>query len=127
MIQKRLEDITLDDLNGLIADEVTERKTLDYKRELPGLRDADKKEFLADVSSFANASGGDMLFGLEEEVDDAGNKTGKPKSIVPIVGETSNDAILRLEQTVRTGIDPKVRVETRVVAVSYTHLRAHET
>jgi hypothetical protein len=40
---------------------VQEGKTLEYKRELPGGSDQDKREFLADVSSFANTEGGDII------------------------------------------------------------------
>lgn len=45
---------------------VSEGRTIDYKRELPGNSDGDKKEFLADVSSFANTSGGDLILGVDE-------------------------------------------------------------
>lgn len=34
---------------------------------MPGTKDEDKREFLADVSSFANTDGGDIIYGLEEE------------------------------------------------------------
>lgn len=44
---------------------------LDYKRDLPGDKDAEKKEFLADVTSFANAGGGDIVFGIVEDADAA--------------------------------------------------------
>lgn len=52
------------DLLALISNAVSEGRTIDYKRELPGNSDGEKKEFLADVSSFANTSGGDLIFGL---------------------------------------------------------------
>ena len=55
MINKDINDITELDLHHLIDDEVIERKTLDYKAELPGNTDSAKKEFFADVSSFSNA------------------------------------------------------------------------
>lgn len=44
-----------------------EGKLYDYKRDLIGNSDSDKKEFLSDVSSFANASGGHLIIGVEEE------------------------------------------------------------
>ena len=67
MIPKRLEDIAEDDLIALIEDQVREGRTIDYKRELPRGDDKSKKEFLADVSSFANTSGGDLIYGMDEE------------------------------------------------------------
>ena len=46
-------------LDSLVRDGVEERRRLEYKRALPGGTDDEKKEFLADTSSFANAAGGD--------------------------------------------------------------------
>jgi hypothetical protein len=45
-------------LEALRVDGVREGRQLEYKETLPGNSDDDKKEFLADVSSFANAAGG---------------------------------------------------------------------
>jgi len=66
MISKRLEDIGEVELDSLIANGVPEGKTIEYKKVLPGNFDGDKKEFLADVSSFANTAGGDLIFGIDE-------------------------------------------------------------
>ena len=65
--RKRLEELNSADLCLLIEDQVSECKTIDYKRTLPGRTDADRREFLHDVSSFANSSGGHLLFGMKEE------------------------------------------------------------
>ena len=46
-------------LCALIENQVSERSNLEYKRDLPGRGDEDVKEFLADVTSLANAQGGD--------------------------------------------------------------------
>ena len=54
MISKTISEITKDDLAALVSGRVAEGRTIDYKRELPGNSDGDKKEFLADASSFAN-------------------------------------------------------------------------
>jgi predicted HTH transcriptional regulator len=53
-------------LESLRADHVREGRQLDYKETLPGARDDDKREFLSDVTSFANAAGGDIIYGLRE-------------------------------------------------------------
>ena len=81
MIPKRTAaEIDHQDLKQLIEQRVGEGRTIDYKEYLPlhgldgvgdrqereRLRDAKKEEFLADVSSFANASGGDLVFGVTE-------------------------------------------------------------
>ena len=66
-LNKSIEAITEGDLQELIEDQRAERKTLEYKQTLPGGNDESKKEFLADVSSMSNVSGGHLLFGIEEQ------------------------------------------------------------
>lgn len=68
MILRAVNDITENDLLALISDGVAEGRSIDYKRELPGNSDGDKKEFLADASSFANTEGGDLVFGMLEPI-----------------------------------------------------------
>jgi len=46
-----LEDIIIEDLRQLAENNVIEKKTLEYKSQLPGNTDLEKKGFLADVSS----------------------------------------------------------------------------
>lgn len=67
MIQKNIDEITEEDLQALIDNSVLESKSIEYKQSLPGNSDSEKKEFLADVSSFANASGGDLIYGIIED------------------------------------------------------------
>jgi predicted HTH transcriptional regulator len=69
MIPKPLDHITEADLQALISDAVPEGRTIEYKRALPGNSDGEKKEFLADISSFANTSGGDLIYGMDESAD----------------------------------------------------------
>ncbi len=64
MIPKPLDKIEKPDIDALVANAVSERRTIEYKLVLPENADSNKKEFLADVSSFANAAGGDLLFGV---------------------------------------------------------------
>ena len=52
MIRRRLEEINSADLQALIDGAVTEGR-IDYKQELPGNNDEEKKEFLADISSIS--------------------------------------------------------------------------
>ncbi len=67
LYNKEIESISEQDLQSLVEDEVPENKNMEYKMSLPGNSDGEKKEFLADVSSFANASGGDIYYGIKEE------------------------------------------------------------
>lgn len=88
-------------IHGLVEHAVAEGLQLEYKRELPGTTDADKREFLADVTSLANARGGDIIFGIADKNDIA----------IEIPGVLSADcgpAILRLESLIRDGIAPRL-------------------
>ncbi|GAJ18756.1 unnamed protein product, partial [marine sediment metagenome] len=67
MIAKNVNEITKDDLQALIDNSVLEGKTIEYKQSLPGNSDSDKKEFLADICSFSNTSGGDLIYGITED------------------------------------------------------------
>jgi Putative DNA-binding domain len=60
---------TLDDLNALIANQVTEDSHLDYKRSaaLEKTPDKVKTDLAKDVSAFANSDGGVIVFGIVEE------------------------------------------------------------
>ena len=108
MIQKSLDEITEDVLLGLIRDEVAEGRTIDYKRELPGTSDNDRKEFLADVSSFANTSGGDLVFGVDEA-------QGLPVEITGLKISDLDMETRRLESIVGSGLDPRIRYAVKIV------------
>ena len=113
MIGKNIEQITVEDLQALIDNEVSERKTIEYKQSLPSNSDADKKEFLADVSSFANASGGYLIFGIIED-----KKTGVPKLLEGLTIENVDEEILRLESMIRDSIQPRLPVATKSITLS---------
>lgn len=103
MINRRIEDITAPDLQALIDNKVLEGKTIEYKRELPNNSDSDKKEFLADITSFANSSGGDLILGIEQD-----NQTGEPKSLNGIETENVDKEKTRLDNIIRDGVEPKI-------------------
>ncbi len=65
LFNKPLTEIDENDLHVLIDDKVAERKTIEYKRDLPRNSYKDRKEFLADVSSFANTVGGYLIYGID--------------------------------------------------------------
>jgi Putative DNA-binding domain len=109
MIEKCLEDITGDDLASLISGGVAEGRTIEYKRQLPGNSDADKKEFLADASSFANTSGGDLIFGMDES-------HGLPTQVVGLQSGDLDLEIRRLDSILSSGLDPRIRYRSMLVA-----------
>jgi hypothetical protein len=87
-------------LQGLIAAGAAESRTIEYKRTIYGSAPADYSELLADTSSFANTSGGDLVLGM-----DAAN--GIPTAITPLTNPIDPE-ILRLEQIVRGGLQPRM-------------------
>ncbi|MBI4830971.1 MAG: ATP-binding protein [Candidatus Lindowbacteria bacterium] len=74
------------DLQELVQNKVPEGKNIEYKRMLPANSDDNKKEFLADVSSFANASGGHLLYGIRAE-------SGIPAEIIGLKGVPDNEKL----------------------------------
>ena len=104
----QLEQITQAHLEALIDNEVSESKEIDYKEQLSVATEGDKKEFLADVVSFANCGGGDMLYGVSERRDDQNRPMGVPASLKGIVIPNLDLEKLRLESLVRDGIEPRI-------------------
>jgi hypothetical protein len=108
MISKRLEEIGEADLDDILANGVTEGKTIEYKKVLPGNSDSEKKEFLADVSSFANTTGGDLIFGIDEA-------QGAPAGIPGLVLSDPDLEVRRLDSIISDGLEPRIRFATRVI------------
>ncbi len=109
MIHKPIDEITAADIQALIDSEVMESRTIEYKRDLPGGSEKDKVEFLADVTAFANAGGGDLVFGITEE-------NGKPVAATGLDMANLDAEILRLESLLRNGVDPRIpAVQMKVV------------
>lgn len=110
--QKLLELIDEEDLQSLVRDNVNELKTLEFKSYLNVNSDNDKKEFLFDVSSFANANGGDLIYGIREYKGQAGELEG-------IEIENVDAEVLRLENIIRDGIEPRIpRLEIKSIPLA---------
>lgn len=95
-------------LESLRANAVAESRHLDYKERLPGDSDEDKREFLADVTSFANTAGGDLVFGVRERRDADKKATGEPQAIVGLPGVNLDQDKLRLDAMLRDGVEPRI-------------------
>lgn len=98
---KRIEEVKESDLWELVNGSVGEGKTIEFKLVPPGASDRDKKEFLADISSFANASGGDVVYGIKEE-------NGVAIELVGLSTPNLDAEKLRLEEIIRNGIEPRI-------------------
>jgi len=104
-------DISERDILDQIAVGVPEGVLVDYKRSTYGRADNDVKEFLKDLSSFANTAGGHLIIGVDE-------KDGLPIQIVPVVGGVDQE-LQRLENLARDGLEPRIAgIQMRAVPVS---------
>jgi predicted HTH transcriptional regulator len=98
MLPIRFEDIGPDDILRLIEDSTSQRKVLEYKQTLNIGPDNERAEFLADVSSFANASRGEIILGVSDKRHEDGNPTGIPDAIFPFhIGNPATERA-RIEQ-----------------------------
>ena len=99
---KPISELVLTDITALIDNGIPEGRTLDYKRDLYGTNDAEKKEFLCDVSAFANTVGGYLIIGVDED-------KGVPTAINPVVIDNVDKLKLLFENLLRTAVDPAIR------------------
>ena len=112
MLPDQLDSIDESYLNALIIDGIRESRSLEFKAKLLWGSDSEKKEFLADVSAFANAGGGDLILGIEED-------NGTASAVVGLDSFDPDKDALRIESIVRDGITPRI-VGLRVQPVALT-------
>jgi hypothetical protein len=113
VIPKPINDITERDIAAIVAAQVRESHTLDFKRDLPGRDSAARHEFCADVCAFANARGGDLVFGIDEDDD------GAAATISAISGISADAEQLRLQDWALTLLEPRITgVLVRAVPVT---------
>ncbi len=109
------ENIGESDIQELCTGGVPEGLRIEYKREIYGGSDADKKEALKDISALANADGGHLIIGVECQ-------NGLPTGVRGIEVPNTDEAILRLEQLARSGIEPRIiGIRTRAIVLANGH------
>ncbi len=102
MITIPLGQLSRQDIDDLIDYTVRESKVIEYKTTLPAGNDDSKKEFLADISSFANTIGGHLLYGIEA-------KDGVPTAAPGLAIHNLDQEIQRLDNIISTGLKPRIR------------------
>lgn len=102
MIGKAISAVQESDIQRLLDLRIPESKTIEYKKELGDLQQGKvKKEFLADISSFANCLGGDLIFGVAED--------GGVPIAIPGIQVVDEDALrLQIEKICQHGIAPRI-------------------
>jgi predicted HTH transcriptional regulator len=100
-LEKPIEQVVEAGLQTLIEGQFSERKTIEYKQDLVWEADAKRKEFLADVSSFANTSGGHLVYGMKEE-------GGLPIELCGLDVADPDSTVAALDNGIRDGIKPRI-------------------
>jgi hypothetical protein len=95
-------DLNEADLDWLFQQQFAEWKTIEYKEQLNVGTESEKKKFLSQITSFANAAGGNLLYGVRAD-------KGVPQS--PLTGlllSNADQQVLALEEIVRMGVRPRI-------------------
>jgi len=100
-IPKPVSEICEADLQALINEPVMEGQTTEYKRDINLESDKAKGEFFADVCSFANGSGGDIIFGMEAV-------EGRPTKLCGLMAFKPDSEVLRIRDLCQRHIDPPI-------------------
>jgi hypothetical protein len=107
LLHKPIDQINEMDLINLIETPVYESRLLDYKEQLSGDSSSEKKEFLYDITSFANSGGGELIYGISEERVD-GRTTGRPSVMLGVVIQNKDELIRKYENLIRTSVQPRI-------------------
>ena len=99
MLLYQLDQLDESKLQFVCDDLTSETLTLEFKRELPSKEG--KLEFLKDVAAFANAEGGDLIYGIEE-------KSGTALRIHPIEVSSTDAEQRRVGQYLDGGVEPRI-------------------
>lgn len=105
-LDKRLNELTLDDIQRLVDDCIPESRTLEYKENLNLSTEDGRIRALRHVTAFANAQGGHLILGVLEKRDDQGGKTGVPDRIVGVTTSAIDEYISPLVNLLHDGVDP---------------------
>lgn len=101
VLLRNLSDLSLEDVKTLCDDGALESRFLDFKAGPIGGGEKDKREFRADVCAFANASGGDLVLGVQ-------TKDGAADEICGIDVADPDKETQRLINLVRDGLEPRI-------------------
>lgn len=111
MFNKIFENLTINDILEIVDKEIPEGREVDYKGKLELGSDSKNKEFLFDVTSFANASGGFLIIGVRE-------RKGIPVSVVGYDLENVDAELQRIESLIQNGVSPRI-TGIKIKAIPY--------
>ncbi len=97
-----IHDLKDTDIEDLLEAKEPEGKNIEYKLSFSLSTTDEKREFLADISSFANTAGGYIIFGVKEE-------KGVPVELPGVAIENADSEKLKIENIIRDGITPRIQ------------------
>jgi len=100
IFHKSFDDIKIDDISELKEIGYEENQRIEYKSKMYGHGDEDRREMLRDVTSFANAYGGFLIIGIEED------EKNKPKEFKNI--ENTEDEKDIFDKVCLSCIEPRI-------------------
>lgn len=101
MLLANLDGVDERHLQSLCDEKCPESQYLDFKLALPGTAPEEKQELMKDVCAFANADGGDLVYGVAEA-------SGAAAKVMPMIGEPADAAKRRVAQ-VLDAIEPRIQ------------------
>ena len=108
-----LEAITEDHILDLLGT-TKEGELIDFKEAWPDKRnDKANDDFLGDVSAFANAAGGHIIYGIQERYEE-GKTTGIAEEIID-QKINSDEEIRRLLQRLRSRVEPPLKIPIKPI------------
>jgi hypothetical protein len=113
MLPSQLSSIDEALLISACNDKWPESQILEFKQVLPGSDDKSRHEFLKDVCALANASGGDIVYGVQE-------RSGRADAPAPIsqANYPLDATKRRLAQILESGLEPRLDVRMHTVVFS---------
>ena len=98
LLGARLDQLTPEHIASLVGNGVAEDFDLDFKRQLYGSGESDKKALASDVAAMANTAGGLIIIGVEED--------GQARATAAHGVEISDGETGRMRQIVAAGVSP---------------------
>lgn len=106
MLAPALDDLTVEHLQRLIEAGAPEKQEMEFKRQLEPQNTNHKKKFLAEVTSFANSTGGDLIIGVPDPDDIDEDEEGE---LWWTTDYDPDDYKLRWENITRNNTDPRLQ------------------
>jgi hypothetical protein len=102
-LNRPVTDIVKTNLDDLVTGQVPEGITLEYKESLSLDKPEDKKEFVRDITAFANTRGGHIIYGISED-----RNKGIPKKLCGIAIANQDKLKQCMENLIRDGTNPRI-------------------